>query len=754
MSDEIRITSIELENYRQYYGKHKIVLSDRDEGFTVIFGRNGDGKSNLLNAITWCLYHKEPHGVGDDADNTANRRLPVINTRYVNEMKEGSMGNTRVKIWLQKGDTTYSISRVLDILKHKLEFRILDDGTKSMLVTEHAFDRVPKGCEIINMDKSFVIKEKGPNDPDFHDTRSKSLPTALMEKILPEGLSRYFMLDGEFLETFWKDSSTIKKGIEQISQLHLLSSLKEHSKPMTILPSIGSGDLSILSAEIQRLEWYLESRDESGRESLSEEPRWSNNENEKVVYYHVSGEPRIQDLEEDIEKMNGRIEDIFNEMPRSGPVESLNSERKTIEESMQSLERQVEDTRKVYTYNLITKSPYVFLKRHIEKCVEIVEERMNLGDLPVRQRRQFADDLLDKGTCVCGEDLGKESPDMLKRRERIKEFKENLSGKDDLDAAVDMRYNFRHEFIDKYDTYLTENFDNHRKTLSSMNTKYEALHKKHDEILAKLGNADMDKIDQMVKERKNLSDAIKSKQRLVDDEKSKIMRYRYDIRDKRAVLIKKSERDKRYRKVAYHAKIWDEIFNEISSIYEELKGDIRTNVQNQTWDRFRRLVAHPEQFKSFHIEHDYSVHLLDTHDTNQIRDLSAGQTLILTLAFTTTLREPTGYRFPLIIDSPLGKIDSPNKYNISTQISEYLPNEQLTLLVTDSEYVTNLTPDDDDPDIPTKPFGKLLSDTVALKHFRIKKERSKSNPNIGNSKILRADLVFDESRKTWVIETV
>ena len=54
--DEIKLLSVEIENYRQYYGHHKIEFASRDDGFTVIFGYNGEGKSNFLNAINWCLY--------------------------------------------------------------------------------------------------------------------------------------------------------------------------------------------------------------------------------------------------------------------------------------------------------------------------------------------------------------------------------------------------------------------------------------------------------------------------------------------------------------------------------------------------------------------------------------------------------------------------------------------------------------------------------------------------------------------------
>ena len=35
--EEIRIISLELENYRPYYGKHKINFSSREEGFRNIW---------------------------------------------------------------------------------------------------------------------------------------------------------------------------------------------------------------------------------------------------------------------------------------------------------------------------------------------------------------------------------------------------------------------------------------------------------------------------------------------------------------------------------------------------------------------------------------------------------------------------------------------------------------------------------------------------------------------------------------------
>ena len=48
----MKIYKIELENYRQYRGKHTIELSTDDaKNINIILGENKTGKTNLMNAI-------------------------------------------------------------------------------------------------------------------------------------------------------------------------------------------------------------------------------------------------------------------------------------------------------------------------------------------------------------------------------------------------------------------------------------------------------------------------------------------------------------------------------------------------------------------------------------------------------------------------------------------------------------------------------------------------------------------------------
>ena len=51
------INSIEIENFRSFYGKNKLNFNFEDKNnYNVIFGKNGTGKSVFIESIYWCLY--------------------------------------------------------------------------------------------------------------------------------------------------------------------------------------------------------------------------------------------------------------------------------------------------------------------------------------------------------------------------------------------------------------------------------------------------------------------------------------------------------------------------------------------------------------------------------------------------------------------------------------------------------------------------------------------------------------------------
>ena len=53
----MKISSINIENFRQYYDNINIDLNtEQGKNIVLIGGRNGYGKTNFLISLVWCLY--------------------------------------------------------------------------------------------------------------------------------------------------------------------------------------------------------------------------------------------------------------------------------------------------------------------------------------------------------------------------------------------------------------------------------------------------------------------------------------------------------------------------------------------------------------------------------------------------------------------------------------------------------------------------------------------------------------------------
>ena len=221
MAAPIEIIEVEINNYRQFGGIQKINFQGRKKGFTTIIGENGAGKSNILNAINWCFYKKEPH-------QSKNGGLYLINKKYLLNLKKGEEGTMSVKVKIKKGTDEFHISRILIIKKGELVYEYGDDG--ELIINDDTGYLLPEGCEPDELRSTFEILRKKQDQTEFHQINKT--PYVILNEILPSTLSSYFLLDGEYLEKFWEELSRVKIGIEEISQLHLLSTANEHVTEM------------------------------------------------------------------------------------------------------------------------------------------------------------------------------------------------------------------------------------------------------------------------------------------------------------------------------------------------------------------------------------------------------------------------------------------------------------------------------------------------------------------------------------------
>ena len=98
-------------------------------------------------------------------------------------------------------------------------------------------------------------------------------------------------------------------------------------------------------------------------------------------------------------------------------------------------------------------------------------------------------------------------------------------------------------------------------------------------------------------------------------------------------------------------------------------------------------------FKPVQIDEDYRVLVSPKKfDVEWRNALSAGETACLAFAFSLTLSNVAGFSYPMVVDSPLGKLDEEVKEFVSSVLAKALESEidsegkQILMLMTDSEY--------------------------------------------------------------------
>ena len=190
----MKISKIEFENFRNFkdYGE---IRCSTDGKVTIIYGKNGDGKTTLHQLFQWVFYGQVHF------NKTTTDRL--YNLQYESERSFGDTFQVKGCIDFEHAGVRYSLRRVYTYKKG------LNDSEK------------------IAEDVSLQYM-----DADFNWRRIED-PKETIEKLLPSGLSDYFFFDGESmiadLRVKGKDSaSKLRKALYSMFDLDVLESAIAH----------------------------------------------------------------------------------------------------------------------------------------------------------------------------------------------------------------------------------------------------------------------------------------------------------------------------------------------------------------------------------------------------------------------------------------------------------------------------------------------------------------------------------------------
>lgn len=639
----MRLNSITLVNFRQFRGEQRFELSsDTMRPVTLLFGANGAGKTTLLNAFTWALYGT----LSEDVE----QQDRLITDSVWHATSTGSRAEVSVELTFDHDGQQYRVLRRASIRKED--------------------DRQPAADSEVQL---WTTKSDGASE-------IIRAPQETILSILPKSISRFFFFNGERIEKLVEKSaySEVQKDIKVLLDLEHVERALDH------LPKVDRR----LSADIRK-----HGGDKASQIQIAiDEAR--DRQAERRDEYRLL-EERISALTEEREK----VTEILRQHAAVAPIQ----------EQRDSITTQLLDARKRLDAAILERNRLIgergflaFTEKLCTTTSTMADTLYQKGALPAPLKREFVNQLLEEGRCICGTALAEHNEPWnyvveWRRRASLQAVEsawQKLSGQ--IEPLVAAREDFRETLgsvmkrigvlrdsiadLEEIKSELDGKLRNSRlEDVQALEAKRIDLNYRHSENQRKIGavTADLEQIakdlDQKTRERKNaeVTDELAGKARARSDMVQNVRSALEEILELRSVQMRRRldvELKAVYKAITYK--------NYIPTLNESFELSLHTNVEG---------VSLPV-------------------------GKSTGENQILSLSFVAAVsklaREIRGERrvegltgtdtgtYPIVMDAAFGSLDENYQEAVARALAQLAP--QLVVLVSKSQglgtVVTELTP--------------------------------------------------------------
>ncbi|MFY9300449.1 MAG: AAA family ATPase [Candidatus Nitrosotenuis sp.] len=669
---DLKIHSIEVENYRQFYGKQKIDFNVKgNKLFSIIQAENGVGKSNLLNAFNWCFYQKEPH-LKDES-----MSLPLINSRAYAETEIGTKLQCEVIVTI--GDDTQALYEI------KRTLRGQKNGTSTEVINSSTYGLIPKDFTPYLFTHFAKWDEVNGWIPDEYFDNAINL-------LLPQKLSSFFFFDGEALQQFFnKGLGKVKDGIETISQITLMETATKH--------------LHSVALEYRRAsEGFVPEADAVQQEIA------------RIVEFRQKVEQDLRSYVTRLEPISDRLAYVRGEL-RNSNLESVRRDQKRREELQADIKRlteEIDELKQERISKIVSAGPGAYLFECINFTLTEIAKKVDKKALPPPISEQFCQKILKSGECICGINISKD----VKKKEKIKKLLDTSKLSNIVRLTTKGQY-ILEQMVSHLGT-LVSDLEKYRIDIRNIDEIKEKKKSELEDIRTRLSNINEQTIAELESEREakeKLEEQLKSKIAIARNDMDRAKKEEERLSKTHDQELKKSSKLDTLRKRILLCENAEKILEDLR---KELLNEVRRDVEGKTKKHFLELIWKKDTFIDVKIDQDYKISVFHKDGYVATGSLSVGETMFLALAFISALRDITGFRFPIIIDTPLKGLSGVPKMNAAKHLPEYLPSTQIILLVTGVEYSDPITDDH-------KTFGSfraLIKDKVGTEYKMVYDEKN------------------------------
>lgn len=618
------LEKLQLREFRCYNGMAEVNFASGTKNATVVLGTNGAGKTSILQALNFVLYGFSAADQGLDA--------PLISNNALKGSHSDSPARASVALHFTHDGVSYQLNRVLKGFLEGGRVRYLAAKPEDLRLTF----RTPDG-----------------------NTERDSFPQQRIEQMLPSPIKTFFLFDGDRIADFTKPGrerdEKIREAVNDVLHIKALSRAAERTA------KIASDKMRQLErTNVPVIKKVMAEIDEQTR--IVEEKR------------------RIaEEMQREIDILARRIDQIDEELIAFGEVAKLAGERRELEKRQQAYIERSKQLHEALAKATIAAVP-ALVQPAMGTTIATLDRYKSKHEIPARIADYFLRDLLERHACICGRPVEDGSHEYHELEALLKSLVPNSI----QDRATELLNRLRPLEADS-NAGIRELLEI-LKQISTNGTELSRLDKELERIGGDIDASAYDRSIELNKERRGAGQRVmdlKQKVGLADRDAKIAVHTKKTLEERLKSEARKAEGLRGLQREWAVAK---ECAEALQRARAELEERLRETLGEEATDILRKLVSDAKSyfFSQVKVDANFLLRVLDLDGRDVRSQLSMGETQVSSLAFMLAMTRLGGQEAPLVVDTPLARLD----VSVRSHAAHWLPQltPQLVLLVTDAEY--------------------------------------------------------------------
>ncbi len=630
----MRIESIEIQNFRQYR-KEKFIFPKKQgkKDIHVIIGENGEGKTNILNALTWCLYGEELH-LGDK-----NTAICNINSQYLQELRNHSKKNGEAKVTvvmsIENGDNiTFMRTALYSITQNNVI------ETKQDVI---AYTTANGEQPVIDKMRDYEM---------------------YVSRYVPKEINEYIFFDGELMDQYFKSDKrgNIESGIKDLTKASAIektiNALKTYAKSeiAPILKNNGDSRVSEAQANLEEVQILFEEQ-----------------------------QMKVDLILEQIKNAQDKIDDLTTKIQGFDSLKDKTDRLEELEKESDSLKNR-QDILNEELYEFVRQNYINFaLFPAIKEFRNYILNQESKGNLPPKIDKRLVESILDSKKCaICGNHLNTE------HLQHVLSILHKLEVSSRTSAELNRASSALNSIIDCMKVYPKKKqaIIDQKKYLDSQVKRNEEEYEKLTKELRSIPNKEgirkaINEREEYRKNKNSLHEKLGTEKHILNNYTKNVEKANKDLDD----AMKSNRRMDTFRK---QLEFCSKGILLLGETLKEIIEECRKEMEVVTFNIFSKLIWKKDAFSKVNILEDYSFELLDIYNQQTLGACSAAERALLALSFTIALQQTSGHDSLLYIDTPLGRVGEKNRINFTEVLTEIAESKQVILSFTPTEYDDNV----------------------------------------------------------------